>query len=822
MRLLNCFNKIILTTGTLRQKKICEKLIASDDGLSGKNITVVPDDAFGCRIGSGGAVINAVSEYYEDNCKMLIINSGGFSKRCINYSVPGKAFAGLKYNGEEVFLLQVIIRKAEQLLEKISDGVFICCSDILVETGDVGIPFTDNTGFCNRSDLTTASRHGVMVAEGGLLKYYLHKESPEQLKKYHGSDSALVDTGMIYFTGGFASEICRLEKNEGILSIIKSEKIEINLYPEIVALLSSSTDEETYYAEDLQGEKHLALRKLFYRYFSPFGLKVCEIKNENFIHFGTAAESLRNIKAFDGHGCATLINSFTADCVLNVDSVIENALLEGCTVGAGSFVSNVMLSGVSIPDNTLVCGIRLTSGSFVTVCCDVCENPKSVINGTELWNVKRYYKGKTFTDSLLKFFEKAEEDVLSPAEITGNADYEYFLNRYELLKNLNYHYPCREYSEIREKTVAGYFGEYMALKLLEPVKDYEEKRLPVRVNFSGTWTDAMPYCTENGGQVVNMAVTVGSELPVFVSAKKLSEPVIRLISDSSEAVFNVSETGPRYHDDFDDFILHKAALRVFGINEETEIKEGICLTARVSGIMHGSGLGVSSILLYGCFSVLSGITGIRLPEEEKIRMTFVAEQLMKTGGGWQDQTAAACQGVCMASSQPGIVQNVRFSRLHTEENLRQMLNSRLCIVSTGQRHFGRYIVTDIMNRYLSGDSAVRNALDGLYSLNSDVIRTFEKGDISMLSDCLNRQFRLLKELSPEISNENIEKIVRECESIADGVCICGAGAGGYLLLVLKEGVTPEMLEAFGRKAVFGGIENPVLSIKPYETDDMNQ
>jgi fucokinase len=52
--------------------------------------------------------------------------------------------------------------------------------------------------------------------------------------------------------------------------------------------------------------------------------------------------------------------------------------------------------------------------------------------------------------------------------------------------------------------------------------------LPLRVNWCGTWTDAPPYCLENGGAVVNAAVKINDLLPVKVLIEKLDEPKVVL------------------------------------------------------------------------------------------------------------------------------------------------------------------------------------------------------------------------------------------------------------------------------------------------------
>ena len=51
-----------------------------------------------------------------------------------------------------------------------------------------------------------------------------------------------------------------------------------------------------------------------------------------------------------------------------------------------------------------------------------------------------------------------------------------------------------------------YFGKVKPLEALECFCDSVSVALPVRINLSGTWTDALPYCTDNGGSVIKTSV----------------------------------------------------------------------------------------------------------------------------------------------------------------------------------------------------------------------------------------------------------------------------------------------------------------------------
>lgn len=156
---------VILTVGNERQKKLCDKLLAGMDEKLNMDILTVSDDEFGCRIGSGGAVLKVLERFYQEKSKLIIVNSGGKSKRSVNYAVRGKAFANLSVGSDEKVLLELILSNARQILSQAKNGAIVCCSDILVDTGNIGIALDSSVGFCAQADIETGTRHGVMFPD---------------------------------------------------------------------------------------------------------------------------------------------------------------------------------------------------------------------------------------------------------------------------------------------------------------------------------------------------------------------------------------------------------------------------------------------------------------------------------------------------------------------------------------------------------------------------------------------------------------------------------------------------------------------------------
>lgn len=817
----NNIESVFLTVGTKKQKQLCEKLVSDFKDKYNLNIFVIADDEQSTRIGSGGAMLNILGASYNSGNKILIINSGGFSKRSVNYAIRGKAFVNVEYNGKVVSLFELLIINAKRLFDSFSSGVVVCCSDILVDTSNVKTEFDNNIGFCVRADYETGSRHGVMFCNTeNVLAEYPHKCDAQKLRKMsavYNEDGVLIDTGLLYFK----DEVCLALKNavnkQKIIKKLILNKVEINLYSEIVALFAEKIDKNAYLYDDAQNDCHVEIKKLLFDLLSEYTLKVCVLEEQKFIHFGSLAESLENILMLSAKKDGRLQLYSYADelSVIGKNTVLDNVVLKnGCTVGAGCIVSDITLDGVGIKDKQAVCGVKLCDGNYVAIVCDINENPKTKINSEELWDVPRFFKGKSFTESFNKFIADAAEKKYSLRFCMENADFDYFCSRMQYLKDRESYIVNRKYHEIREQIINHYFENRENITHICYKTEKVELSFPVRVNFSGTWTDAMPYCIDNGGQVVNMAVTVDGKNPIIVIAEKLSYKKIEFCSDDVITEFSFDDFNNE--DDLSDFNLHTAVLKTLGITEETAYDCGFRLTTKVSSIDKGSGLGTSSILLGGCIKALGELFGKEYSDNEIINMVFVAEQLMKTGGGWQDQIGGLLPSIKIATTAPGIYQTPDIQYVALSDCFRKFFSERLVLIPTGQRHFGRFIVNDVVNRYLCENEESVSSHIAIKELNTQILSSIKDDDFENFMLCLNKHFGLLKKISPMVSNEKIEKLIRCClENVADAVSICGAGGGGYLLAVMKEGITLYALQEY-IKSEFPSIASPVRKIDVFE------
>ena len=405
--------------------------------------------------------------------------------------------------------------------------------------------------------------------------------------------------------------------------------------------------------------------------------------------------------------------------------------------------------------------------------------------------------GKEYLETLL--------EIALDAEFSTKMRIYYYLSRMtegavsEDLENACFQYICKElYDAVVEDLDCE--EEYHI------ENDEVTIELPVRVNFGGGWSDTPPYCNEHGGTVLNAAISLNGNLPIVVEIKRISKPVVVLASTDlgAEADFTDMRELQNCNDPFDTFALHKAALIACGIiprEGDYSLKQlidkvggGLYLSTAVRGIPKGSGLGTSSMLAAACVKGIFEFIGKEISENELYGRVLCMEQIMSTGGGWQDQVGGLTPGVKLVHTTPGIKQNIQVDHIVIPEAAKKELQERFALIYTGQRRLARNLLREIVGGYIGSK---KNSLDVLYEIQkSAVLMKFEleKGNIDAFAKLLDDHWELSKRLDGGCTNTCIEQIFLSVEDMLDAKMICGAGGGGFLQVILKKGYTKDDLK----------------------------
>lgn len=219
------------------------------------------------------------------------------------------------------------------------------------------------------------------------------------------------------------------------------------------------------------------------------------------------------------------------------------------------------------------------------------------------------------------------------------------------------------------------------------------------------------------------------------------------------------------------------------------------MDTEVTGVPQGSGLGTSSILAAACVKALCEFTGIRYSESDLYGRVLCMEQMMSTGGGWQDQIGGVTDGIKYITSRPGLKQNVHVEHVALEEDVLAELNSRFALIYTGQRRLARNLLRDVVGRYIGNEPDTLYALNEIQRKAALMRFELERGHVDAFAALLSEHWELSKKIDAGSTNTLLDQIFDAVDDLIDGRMVCGAGGGGFLQVMLKKGATKEMLQA---------------------------
>jgi fucokinase len=325
-------------------------------------------------------------------------------------------------------------------------------------------------------------------------------------------------------------------------------------------------------------------------------------------------------------------------------------------------------------------------------------------------------------------------------------------------------------------------------------------RAPARFDTGGGWTDTPPYSLEHGGCVIDTAVNLNGQPPIQAYLKVIREPVIRISSIDSGTRIEVKSLDELldYRKATSEYALAKAALASSGFSPESfdwgkgitlrqmleEFGGGIELTT-LAAIPRGSGLGTSSIMGAVILSVIQRVLGRTLTQRELFHSVLCLEQSLTTGGGWQDQIGGASGGAKIVTTEPGLVPDAKIHFLPPDVLDPRSNNNQTLLYYTGITRLAKNILGQVVGRYLDRDRKTLFTLRQIHSLASHVAEAMSRKDIRAFGELVNAAWQLNKQLDPNSTNDEVERLFSRIMPHIFGAKLLGAGGGGFLLMVCK-------------------------------------
>ena len=230
---------------------------------------------------------------------------------------------------------------------------------------------------------------------------------------------------------------------------------------------------------------------------------------------------------------------------------------------------------------------------------------------------------------------------------------------------------------------------------------------PVRIDVSGGWSDTPPITYEHGGAVTMVALLVNGKKPVGAKVRRIPESklIFVIIIDGVESSRVVCEE----LSDLEDFnqpyapgALLKTAFICGNIiqlesnqslSEQLQDKYGGGFEIHSwSNLPLGSGMGTSSILSGALIGVLLRAAGKTCDRMGLIHLELYVEQMMTTGGGWQDQVGGICGGIQLGLSEGKLPLSIQSVDLKVSEETVKAFNDRIVLIYTGKTRLARNLL----------------------------------------------------------------------------------------------------------------------------------
>ena len=338
---------VILTAGAQRQaeryREEIERRCEQGTVPGGVLYLVVPDPG-DRRVGSGAATLNALRALAEaarleleppalqswwTGQRVLMIHSGGDSRRLPQYSLSGKLFSALPVKtpwGAVSTVFDETLALSTSWVERLPGGLVLASGDVVLTFDAAALDWDRGgvTGVAMRQPVETGSRHGVYVTDAeGRVYSFLQKASAAQVRAAGGllaAGEVALDTGLLRLDPAVAARLTAL-------GAVPAEIPVIDLYEHVTLALTGQW-KPTAGAAPLLRQLWEALQGV------PFW---CCLVEGDFTHVGTTTSFRRLITGESGftrlYAAHQRLGAAGLPGVRSAGVIIDSVLAEGSELG---------------------------------------------------------------------------------------------------------------------------------------------------------------------------------------------------------------------------------------------------------------------------------------------------------------------------------------------------------------------------------------------------------------------------------------------------------------------------------------------------------
>ena len=206
----------------------------------------------------------------------------------------------------------------------------------------------------------------------------------------------------------------------------------------------------------------------------------------------------------------------------------------------------------------------------------------------------------------------------------------------------------------------------------------------------------------------------------------------------------------------------------------------------LSAIPAGSGLGTSSVLAATVLGTLSDFCSLCWDKNEIGRRTLILEQLLTTGGGWQDQFGGLLQGVKLLTTQRGFEQSPGVRWLPT--NLFTQPEYKAChlLYYTGITRTAKTLLAEIVRRMFLNNGEELRLLREMKEHALDMYDAIQRNNFTLMGQLVAKTWRQNQMIDKGTNPSAIARLTEKIDDLCLGYKLPGAGGGGYLYMVAKD------------------------------------
>ena len=809
-------------------------------GLSPENYFCTCDPV-GHRLGSGGGTTWLLQEAWNVELhstsftewlaqeKRILIHAGGQSKRLPSYAVSGKILIPLPVfrweRGQKLSqdLLSVQLPLYEKMMRMAPDHIhtMIVSGDVLIRATQPLQPIPDADVVCYGLwlDASVARNHGVFVStrrSPSVLKQMLQKPSVATLSDLQKDHFYLTDIGVWMLSDKAVQLLTKKCQDEN------GQLKEYDLYGEFGCCLGT---DPTIVDEELRQLK----------------VAIVPLAGGEFYHFGTSREMIsstlrlqnlvndqRQIMHLDRkpHPSIFIQNAITE---IPLTEENTNVWIENSYIGKHWHLTHDhVITGV--PENDW--DISLEPGE----CIDVVpvgdsdyeirryriDEPQNSNELAERANLRRLFEqrrafrkqnwsalARNWSHSVFYQLDLADaaeqfkkEQIPMPAPLSDDAP---LMTR---IHDAMFRGQSEQAFALLREGLCSYAADNQQRPSLCVAEDQIVwGRSPVRIDIAGGWTDTPPYCLMEGGNVINLAIELNGQPPLqtYVRPSKELRIVLRSIDLGAMEVVETFEQLTDFMHVGSPFSIPKAALVLAGfgsgypssthnsplgsgpsLREELEAFGcGIELTL-LSAIPAGSGLGTSSILAATVLGALNDFCGLGWDKNEIGRRTLILEQMLTTGGGWQDQFGGVLGGVKLLQTGRGFDQSPQVRWLPNDLWIQPEYRPCHLLYYTGITRTAKQILAEIVRRMFLNHGGELALLREMKEHTMEMYEAIQQNDFLRMGKLMRRTW----EQNQQLDSGTNPPAVKALTDLVDDLCLSyklpGAGGGGYLYMIAKD------------------------------------